>query len=253
LSLSSDSKVLDIGSDWGNVAIALSRVAGEVVALDAVYENLQFMDIRCQQESVTNVIPINADVVHYAHLPLPDNYFDLAVMIGVLPKMSDARSAASTTETQKLVLRKVRRALKPEGKLYLATENRFGFTYFLNKPDEHTNLRFVTLMPRSVADVYSRVIRNKPYRTYTYSMNSLRRLLRDCGFPKIEFFLPIPFYVKPRYYVSIESPEAFNHLLSHTLRSHPRMNSVTYAIGRLIIRLGLQRSFSPAFAVIAGS
>ena len=253
LSLSSDSKVLDLGSGWGATAIALSRVVSKVVALDATYENLRFIDIRCQQENITNVVPVNADVVHYARLPLPDNYFDLVVMVGVLEWMGDAQPEEDAVETQKSVLGKVRRTLKPSGKLYLAIENRFGFTYFLGKPDEHTNLRFVTLLPRWLADIYSRIVRKKPYRTYTHSRNGLRHLLRECGFSKMEFYSPISYYINPRYYVSLESPEACDYLLGQILRSHPKMNGVTRTLGRWAVRLGLLRSCSPTFAVIAGS
>jgi len=253
LSLSPDSKVLDLGSGWGATAVALSRAASKVVALDATYENLRFIDIRCQQENITNVVPVNTDIVRYAHLPLPDNYFDLVVMVRVLEWMGDAQPEANGLETQKSVLGKIRRTLKPNGKLYLAIENRFGFTYFLGKPDEHTNLRFVTLLPRGLADIYSRIVRKKPYRTYTHSRNGLRHLLRECGFSKMEFYSPIPYYINPRYYVSLESSEAFDYLLDQILRSHPKMNAMTCALGRLAVRLGLLRSFSPTFAVIAGS
>lgn len=251
LPMSPDSKVIDIGSGLGIIATALSRVVGEVVALDATYENLRFVDIRCRQEGIANVTTVNADIVHYPRLPFPDNYFDLASMIGVLEWTGDAQPEVRAMETQKSVLKKVWRVLKPDGKLYLAIENRFGFRYFLGKADEHTNLRFATLLPRGLADFYSRAIRKKPYRTYTHSLAGLGRLLRDCGFSGTRFYSPILYYVNPNYYVSLESPEPFDYLLSHSLRGHPRMNPVIHNLGRLAIRLGLQRIFCPAFAVIA--
>ena len=252
-SLSPDSKVLDLGSGWGATAVALSRVVGQVVALDATYENLQMVDIRCQQENITNVVPVNADVVHYAHLPLPEDYFDLVVMVGVLEWMGDARPEANAIETQKSVLSKIRRVLKPTGQLYLAIENRFGFAYFLGKPDEHSNLRFVTLLPRGWADFYSRAVRKKPYRTYTHSSNALRHLLRDSGFSKIEFYAPISHFTNPRYYVSLESSQAFDYLIRQILRSHPKMNPMACSLARLAARVGLLRTFTPCFGVIAGS
>lgn len=251
LSLSPDSKVLDIGSGLGVISIALSRVVGQVVALDATYENLRFIDIRCRQENVTNVTLINADVVHHPHLPFPDNYFDLAAMIGVLGWTGDLQPEVNAMETQKSVLNKIWRALKPGGRLYLAIENRFGFTYFLGKPDEHTNLRFVTMLPRRLADLYSRVVRKKPYRTYTHSIAGLRRLLRDCGFSKTELYFPVLHYANPRYYVSLESPEPSDYLLSHILQSHPKTNPVALGLGRLATRLRLHHLFCPTFAVIA--
>jgi ubiquinone/menaquinone biosynthesis C-methylase UbiE len=251
LSLSSDSKVLDIGSDWGCTSIALSRVAGEVAAIDATYENLQFIDIRCRQENITNVTPVNADIVHYPHLPFPDNYFNLVAMIGILRWIGDAQPEVNAMETQKSALNKIWRVLKSDGKLYLAIENRFGFTYCLGKPEEHTGLRFITMLPRSLANVYSRIARKKPYRAYTYSMNGLRHLLRDSGFSRTEFYFPILHYANPRYYVSLESPEPPGYLISHILQNHPKMNPVAHGIGRLAIQLGFHRLFCPTFAVIA--
>jgi len=253
LSLTPACRVLDIGSGLGATACGLARVVGSVTAVDATIENLRFVRLRCLQEGITNVRCINTDLVQLPQLPFADDCFDLAAMIGLLGWTGDAKTEQSPMKTQREVLARVRRVLKPEGKLYLAIENRFGATYLTGKPDEHTGLRFVTVLPRALADLYSRISRNRPYRTYTHSIHRLKRLLHSCGFKSTRFFFPAWHYAAPRYYVSLDTSQGLDFLLNSLLAGHPRLSSPARAIATAAVRLGLHRAFSPAFAVIAGN
>jgi 2-polyprenyl-3-methyl-5-hydroxy-6-metoxy-1,4-benzoquinol methylase len=100
--LTPESRVLDIGSGWGNLATGMARVVGEVYALDSTYENLEFVAIRAAQEGLDNVHPVGASATC---LPFPDEFFDLIVMNGVLEWVGTADHSASPLDLQRQALR----------------------------------------------------------------------------------------------------------------------------------------------------
>jgi SAM-dependent methyltransferase len=184
-------------------------------------------------------------------LPFPDGYFDLVVMIGVLEWVGDAYPHGDPARLQQQVLENVQAVLKPGGYLYLAMENRYGYNYFLGSRDEHTNLRFVTLLPRPLASLYSLVVRQRTYRTYTHSYGTLKALLRSAGFAKTDFYYPVPDYPSPQFMVPLSSSTPFQFLLGTFLRSHHRVNRVVHASGWIAASLGLQKGLCPAFSIVA--
>src|SRR5690606_617055 len=84
-------------------------------------------------------------------------------------------------------LREIRRVLKPSGQLFVAIENRYNYEDFTGRPDHHSRLKFGSLMPRTLANLYSIAVRRAPYRTNTHSIAGYRKLMREAGFPETEF------------------------------------------------------------------
>jgi SAM-dependent methyltransferase len=246
--LPKQSRVLDIGSGLGAITFALARAGSEIYALDPTYENLRFIEIRREQESLSNLHPVRAET---GRLPFPDSYFDLVVMIGVLEWVGDAYPHGDPVRIQQQVLENVQAVLKPGGYLYLAMENRYGYSYLLGRRDEHTNLRFITPLPRVLAALYSHLARRRAYRTYTHSYRTLKGLLGSAGFAKADFYYPVPGYQTPQFIVPLSSNTPFQFLLSTFLRSHHRVDKITYTMGRIVALLSLQRIFCPAFSVLA--
>ena len=91
------------------------------------------------------------------------------------------------------MLKDFHRILKPGGHVYVGIENRIGYVYFLGGRD-HGGLRFTSLMPRPIADIYSRLIKRQPYRAYTYSLLGYKNLLKKAGYSQIDFYATIPSY-----------------------------------------------------------
>ena len=179
---------LDYGSGWGNLTRAISFLGGTVVSMDMTYESLVFSK---QYSSSPREIYIRGG----QHYPLPynDNRFDNVFLNGVLEWLPEGfMLEKNPREVQKLFVREFLRVLKPGGRLVIGIENRHGIYYWLGKKEDHTNLRFGALLPRSLADLYSRLVRKKPYRTYTYTMSGYLRLLRK--FEDVKFFVPLPRY-----------------------------------------------------------
>jgi len=179
--------VLDLGCGWGPTSVALARTFGHVVALDATRERLDFLKQRCHEDGLNNITYCRAG--DGDHLPFADATFDAVVLNGVLEWIPVGKKG-NPRDCQIAFLKEVTRILKPNGQLYLGIENRLGFKYFLGSPEDHTGVRFLSLVPRFVANAYLRIARGKPFRTYTYTRAGLRKLLTLGGFQNHGFYIP---------------------------------------------------------------
>lgn len=191
LSPSPHAKLLDLGCGIGALSVNVARHVGEVVAVDRGMAQLQVLQMRVQENAVTNIRMVCAG--DRRHLPFPDASFDTVLLNGVL-EWAGTRRQGDPRDQQRHLLNEVRRILKPEGELYVGIENRIAFAYMVGMPDEHTNLRFVPFLPRMLANLISSIKTGKPYRTYTYSRWGYRKLLREAGFSAVRFYVPIPNY-----------------------------------------------------------
>lgn len=184
-------KVLDIGAGLGAITFSLANAGYEVVAIDSVIERATFLAIRRDQDRIRSVQTACASALE---LPFPEQSFDIVIMNGVLEWLGLSETSISPDKVQKRALQNIFRVLKPDGILYIAIENRISAIYFLGFKDPHSGLRFATLMPRKMADWYSRLRRRGGYKTYIYSKFGYQKMLQEAGFKEITFFLPLPSY-----------------------------------------------------------
>jgi SAM-dependent methyltransferase len=185
--------VLDLGCGLGTNTVALARGASHVFALDQSIRRAALTAVRAHAEGLDNVTAIHADG---SPLPLSDGSCDLILLVGVLEWVGAGRDDPRAKQIE--VLQEARRVLKPGGRLVVGIENRWGAHYFAGAREEHTGLRFVSLLPRGAADVYSRIARNVPLTTLTYSTRGLRKLLGEAGL-STRFMYPLPSYSSPQW------------------------------------------------------
>ncbi|HEX5145520.1 MAG TPA: class I SAM-dependent methyltransferase, partial [Conexibacter sp.] len=205
---------LDVGCGFGTFATAVARTAEHVFATDRSPVRVALTAARARAEGLRNVTAFETDGVR---LPLGDGLCDLVTIIGVLEWAGVGTGDAPAA--QRAMLEEVRRVLKPGGVLLLGIENRYAAHYFLGAREDHTDLRFSSLLPRRLADVQSRRARGVPFETPTYSRRALKRLLREAGLtPRVGVALPS--YQQARFaFDEADARAAFGFYLRHAFHA----------------------------------
>jgi ubiquinone/menaquinone biosynthesis C-methylase UbiE len=183
--------VLDYGCGSGANTLSLARNFSHVYASDLTPERAQFTRLRARQENLSNVSVFCCGDTQ--HIPLPDRSVDVVIVDGVLEWVPESRSGEPSL-VQTDFLKELGRVLKEHGHLFITIENRFGAGYFAGVREEHTRMRFVSLLPRRMGDLYSQLVRGKPVRTYTYSRSGYRSLLQAAGVGVVDFWGLLPSY-----------------------------------------------------------
>lgn len=189
---------LDVGAGYGANTLFLAERFTTVVATDVVPERLAFIGRRCRARGFTNVLLVRAD---FESAPLRPAAADFIVCNGVLEWVGAMDENGSPDARQAALLRALALCLKPNGRLYIGIENRFGLPMWRGAPD-HSGLPFTSLLPRRAADGVVRVAnalrtkrahvghytRQRAYRTYTHSPRAWRALLSEAGLPHVRIF-----------------------------------------------------------------
>lgn len=207
LTLPKDGVGLDIGAGLGNLVHNLAPHVGKFYAMDLTFERLQFSRLRFSLFNETDNIELIAGG-EGKYLPFPDKSLDFVSLSGVLewiPEDSqlweDNRSklvkltkmmtvffgTKNPRNMQIAFLKEIRRVLKEDGQLFIAIENRLSYEYFTGRKDHHSCLKYGSLLPRFLANLYSIWVNRKPYRTYTHSRIAYKRLLDASGFERTRF------------------------------------------------------------------
>ena len=180
---------LDIGAGMGLMACDLACYAETVVALEAVPQRAQFIQMRAKQDGL-NVRPIIASAMA---MPFAPESFDLITLNGVFEYIG-LWGKGDPQALQEQFLHSALRLLRPNGYLYVGIETRFAANSIMGAID-HSGHAFTTLMPHKVADWYCR-LRSKPfygsehavqgYRTYVYTPRQYQAMFERAGFGKVE-------------------------------------------------------------------
>ena len=178
--------LLEIGCGWGGSVPLLASQFDHVFAVDLTTERIQFAQKRCLELGIKNAsFGIGFDSTQ---IPFPSESFDLVAMNGVLAYLPLILAGKPRT-AQLEFLREASRIIRPGGVLYVGSQNRFGWPYLLGGRD-HLNLKWTSVMPRAMANWYSRIRMGMGYRTYTYTANGYRKLFKEAGFQEVEFYWP---------------------------------------------------------------
>ena len=239
-------KVLDLGCGTGAIAATFASISDEVWGLDGCMESLRIFAARCQHEQLDRVHLVHGTATH---LPFEERQFDLVVMNGVLERVGYAGTHAAVLESQRRSLSEAVRVLRPGGSLYIGIENRFGGNYLLGSPDEHTGLSYVNVLPRAVANRYSKLAQKREFTAFTHSYRGLSRMLAEAGFRQVQFWAPIPSYREIRLLEPLS--ERPTNLVEVVARQFPhRIPPLLVGLSRLVPTL-LWRHLSPHFSVVA--
>lgn len=236
--------ILDIGCGPGSLTIPLAKRCREVYSLDPTLARLRFLDIRRKNEGLENITPIHASALS---MPFREPAFDYILMNGVFEYIGEWGEDADPQDLQQQTLKRINGLLKKQGHIFIAIENRYGFD-FLYKERDHSKLYLTGWLPRYLADRVTRILRKKPYRTYTYSFNGLKRMLEKAGFRDVEFYYVWPDYRNPKYIFAEKDRNIFRYYLEHFIKRTE--STLEHMFFRLAYKLGVERHFVSNFIVV---
>jgi len=225
---------LEIGGGCGAITGALCNALKEVKVVELSKRRAMINYERHKEYDNLEIFIANLNDIKFEHK------FDYITLNGVLEY---AGSFTKTDEPYKDFLKQIKKYLKPDGKLLIAIENRFGLKYFSGAKEDHT---------AKVFDGITGYIGNDTVRTF--GKKELETLLKESGYPKQEFYYPHPDYKMPmEIYSSSWLPDA-NTLLSPA----PNFDYEKYELFdqsealKGIIKNGQYEFFANSFLVICG-
>jgi 2-polyprenyl-3-methyl-5-hydroxy-6-metoxy-1,4-benzoquinol methylase len=247
LPVTGDDIVLDVCGGWGNMTAAFARTCKHVFALDTSWNKLIFSSIRSSQEGLDNITYLHASP---DEIPLPKGSCQVAVLADTLECGFWQQTSTNSHQNHSQILQSIWEKLVPGGCLYLGVENRYSYKYILGGRVPPSDLRFISLVPRFLADRYSQLLRKVDYQEITYSLKGITILLRQVGFSNVEVFFPIPAYPKFGFLADLNSRASTEFMISR-LRVHSGFNRSFYLFSRIASALGILSWFAPGFSIIA--
>lgn len=200
------SSCLEIGGGCGAITGALCERLEQVSVVELSKRRSTINYERHKNYDNLEIIVGNLNAITF------EQQFDYITLNGVLEY---AGSFTDGSEPYKTFLQQVKKHLKPNGKLIVAIENRYGLKYFAGAKEDHTSKMF---------DGITGYVGNDSVRTF--GKLELEKLLAESGYPQQEFYYPHPDYKMP---MEIYTPEWLpNH---HTaLSSAPNFDSERYEL-----------------------
>ena len=172
-----NSSCLEIGGGCGAITEALCKKLKSVKVVELSKRRATINYTRHQNYENLEIIVGNLNDIEF------NEKFDYITLNGVLEY---AGAFTETDNPYQDFLEQIKRYLKPNGKLIVAIENRYGLKYFAGAMEDHT---------AKIFDGITGYQNNSSVRTF--GKVELEELLRDSGYRTQEFFYPHPDYKMP--------------------------------------------------------
>ncbi|RAP31781.1 hypothetical protein DID76_02375 [Candidatus Marinamargulisbacteria bacterium SCGC AG-414-C22] len=103
--------------------------------------------------------------------------------------------------------------LKQNGYIAIGIESRFEQAYWLDQ-ENNNNLKYTNLMPKILANTVTKLKKRYPYRTWTYTYKSLKKLMQKAGFNIESTYYPNPSYRFCDSLIALDNWKVFNDYIS---------------------------------------
>ena len=174
----SESDVLEIGCGFGAMTGLLCDRCKNVTAVELSQRRAMGALLRCREKKNLEIIVGNLNDIKFT------KKYDYITLIGVLEYQG--RFTDSDNPYRDFLV-KVRKLLKPNGKLLIAIENQYGLKYWCGAGEDHTGVPF--------DGMNQYLYTNQGIRTF--SKGGLKNLIHESGFEHTYFYYPMPDYKLP--------------------------------------------------------
>jgi len=182
LALKPQASALELGAGCGAITRYLGEVGLQVDAIEGSSRRAEIARMRCRDLDNVTVIQGN-----FNHLRLPEAEYDYIFLIGVLEYAAMFLDAPTDEEALCSILDRVEKALRPDGLVFIALENRMGLKYWLGANEDHYNRPYIGLYDYPL----SHGIR-------TYDRKRIAELVTAGTLQYCRFIYPFPDYKLPR-------------------------------------------------------
>lgn len=179
-----NSDILEIGCGMGAITELLCQKAKSVTSVELSKRRASAAYLRCRNYSNLEIIVGNLNDIEF------EKKFDYITLIGVLEYQGRYTDSENPFKD---FLSKIKSLLKPNGKLLIAIENKYGLKYWCGAREDHTAIPF---------DGLNQYILSKT--AQTFSRQELAALVKNAGFENSFFYYPLPDYKFPQVIYSDE-------------------------------------------------
>ena len=235
-----DKKVLELGAGCGAITRWLGENIQEVHAVEGDLLRASIAKERCKDLKNVKIFCANIQNLRFK------GEYDVVTLIGVLeyaPLFYDCQEGP--LEASISILRQSLSALKSQGILILAIENKIGLKYWAGCREDHTGKLF--------EGIHGYPNKRSPL---TFSKKEISELLKKVGFKFVEYYYPFPDYKLPEVIISDESRleeyYVYNWLKFPFEDPFSRAYSFHEALAlRTLTQAGLFPEFANSFLIIA--
>lgn len=188
-----ESSVLEIGCGMGAITNMLCEKCHDVTAVELSKRRATATLLRCRERENLEIIVGNLNDIQF------EKKFDYITLIGVLEYQG---TYTDTDNPYMDFLMEIKKLLKPNGKLFVGIENKYGLKYWCGAREDHTGFPFEGMNQYTLT--------NKKIRTF--SRKEMEELIRDSGFKHSYFYYPMPDYKLPTALYSQEVLPTNEHL-----------------------------------------
>ena len=242
--------MLEIGTASGGFGAVLAHNSREVVGIDF---SKKMVSLAKEKVNADNFNVVQAD----GHsLPFKDGSVEAALILGVFEWIPASSPNKNPKLTHLETLQGINRVVKENGVFVIGIENRYWLQYWLGFKDFHSGLRFVTVLPRKIADFVANVAQNHAYLERLYGYDELNEIIVNSGFRVIGRYTALPGWFSWQKLSDLSEPEQTGKEIDATkwgrfdLQIPYNMNMMPKVFWKIINNLGLLKLFCSNFVFV---
>lgn len=166
--------VLEIGAGCGAITGVLCEHAKKVTCIELSKKRSLINATRNRKYDNLEIF-----VGNFEDIQIEEKY-DYVTLIGVLEY---SPSYIKDLKPFHAMLRKIKKYLKPEGKVIIAIENKYGLKYLSGATEDHTGVLF-----DGITDY------KNTHHVRTFTKPEINELLKECDYGAVQYYYPMPDY-----------------------------------------------------------
>lgn len=162
----------------GAITELLCKKAKNVTAVELSKKRATATYLRCRNYDNLEIIVGNLNDIQFS------KKYDYITLIGVLEYQNNFTNSDNPFVD---FLNTIKKLLKPDGKLLIAIENKYGLKYWCGAPEDHSGIPFDGINNYKFSNI-----------ARTFSKAELNSIIRTSGFKNTYFYYPLPDYKMPQ-------------------------------------------------------